>query len=249
MCTIVLAFDPDSDVPVLLAANRDERLDRLSTPPARTRVDGTWALAPTDQVKGGTWIGINAHRLVVAITNRARGPRDPERLSRGHLVRRALGCASPAEVRDWVTQLDGGQYNGFHLVVANANEAFVAIGNGETLDVRNLVPGRYAFTEQSFGESVHPREARLLEELAELGPLASSAELVPLLRIRGDAPFSGTWISVPELNYGTRSSTRIEVPRAAPLRLWHAEGPPPDTEWVDYSADAARLESASESRQ
>ena len=69
MCTLVVAWNVFSDVPVAVAANRDESLDRESNPPA---VVGKHPgiVAPTDREAGGTWIGYNEFGVFVAVTNR-----------------------------------------------------------------------------------------------------------------------------------------------------------------------------------
>ena len=64
MCTLALAFHADRRWPLVVAANRDERLGRpsedwaLRSPPGAQR-----HAAPRDAVAGGTWIGVGASGL------------------------------------------------------------------------------------------------------------------------------------------------------------------------------------------
>ena len=57
------------DAPVVVAANRDERLDRPAYPPHLLN-NSPRVIGPQDEKAGGTWIGYNEHRLLVGILNR-----------------------------------------------------------------------------------------------------------------------------------------------------------------------------------
>jgi len=82
MCTVAVHVGPQ----FLMIANRDEALDRPSSPPANRGE----IFAPRDEVAGGTWWGVNRRRMLCAITNRFGHARDPDRKSRGLLVLDAL---------------------------------------------------------------------------------------------------------------------------------------------------------------
>ena len=73
MCTLVLAAGVFPGASLVIVANRDELLDRPSSPPLR------WSegfVAPRDDLAGGTWLGINAAGVFVGITNRWLDRRD-----------------------------------------------------------------------------------------------------------------------------------------------------------------------------
>jgi len=72
VCTLVFAWQVFPDAPVVAAANRDEALDRPSTPPEVIE-DSPRIVAPRDEEAGGTWIGYNEAGVFVAITNRWNG--------------------------------------------------------------------------------------------------------------------------------------------------------------------------------
>lgn len=59
MCTVVISHDPDQDWPLLMAANRDERLDRPWLPPGRHWPDQPSVTGGQDQVAGGSWLTLN----------------------------------------------------------------------------------------------------------------------------------------------------------------------------------------------
>ena len=67
MCTLVVASHVLPDRSLVVVANRDEQLDRASSPPFRWK-EGFFA--PRDEVAGGTWLGVNDHGVFVGITNR-----------------------------------------------------------------------------------------------------------------------------------------------------------------------------------
>jgi len=130
VCTLVLAWQVFADTPVVVAANRDELLDRPSEPPA-VRDWETRAVAPLDSEAGGTWIGYNEYGVLVAITNRwTDGELGGDR-SRGLLVRDALGFESAEDaVRSVERDLDTRSYEGFNLVVADEAAAILLEWDG-----------------------------------------------------------------------------------------------------------------------
>jgi uncharacterized protein with NRDE domain len=90
MCLIVLAYRVHPRFPLIVAANRDEFLDR-PTESAHFWKDAPHILAGRDQRAGGTWLGITRTGRFAAITNyrdlRMVFPPGP---SRGLLVKEAL---------------------------------------------------------------------------------------------------------------------------------------------------------------
>jgi uncharacterized protein with NRDE domain len=89
MCLAALAIDQDRRFPLVLAANRDEFLER---PTARL---GWWAHEPgapeilggRDLHGGGTWLGLTAAGRLALVTNvRRPGARADDAPSRGAIV-------------------------------------------------------------------------------------------------------------------------------------------------------------------
>src|SRR5262245_38531884 len=146
MCTLVVAAQVVPDRPLVVVANRDEQLDRASSPPHRWR-EGFFA--PRDDVAGGTWLGVNDHGVFVGITNRFLGPRDASRATRGELVVRALGLDSAREIHDAMRTVDPARYNGFHLVYADEREVLATVSDGATLAQLAFGRGLHAITERS----------------------------------------------------------------------------------------------------
>jgi len=139
VCTLTLAWQVFPDAPVVVAANRDEQRDRPSTPPRRTEADPA-VVAPRDDRAGGTWIGYNEASLFVGITNRWVDGRAAER-SRGLLVADALRELDALSAARLVERaVDAHDYDGFNLVVADRNAAFLFEWDGH-LRVTQLDPG------------------------------------------------------------------------------------------------------------
>ena len=91
MCTVVLLKRSQHQWPVMMAANRDELLDRPWDPPAAWWPDRPGVVAGRDRLGGGTWMGLNRHRVMAVVLNR-RGSLGsaPDKLSRGDLPLMAL---------------------------------------------------------------------------------------------------------------------------------------------------------------
>ena len=87
MCTFIILRRPGHDWPVLIAANRDEMIDRAWLPPARHWADRPDVVGGLDELAGGTWLAANDTNVVAAVLNRegSLGPTSDKR-SRGELV-------------------------------------------------------------------------------------------------------------------------------------------------------------------
>lgn len=140
MCTLTLAWQVFAEAPVVVAANRDERLDRPADPPQRLEDDPA-VVAPRDVEAGGTWIGYNEDGLFAGITNRWTDADLAGERSRGLLVRDVLRKTDAEDaVRAVERAVDGTEYRGFNLVVADARAAFLLEWD-DRLRVRQFDPG------------------------------------------------------------------------------------------------------------
>ena len=229
MCTLAVAFDPDAAWPLVVAANRDEMLDRPSRPPFLW--PGTPPiLAPRDERAGGSWIGFNQAGLFVGITNRAGDilP-DPSRASRGALVIDALRASSAAAVSARLRALAPQHYNPFHLLYADARSAHLTWDDGAEIHHQDLSPGLHVVTERSFGGDDSGREA-LVRSLWPATP--DPQALHRLLSTHRPDALGSLCIHVPGFNYGTRSSAVILL-ASGKAKLWWTEGSPCTTPQVE----------------
>jgi len=244
MCTLIVASRIWEQTPLLIAANRDERRDRPARPPALDDSGPIPALAPRDQRAGGTWLGLNARGLFVGITNRFGARPDPDRRSRGLVVHEALAQPDAAAAAAAVAALDASSFNGFHLFLADPGQLFLVWSDGERLQWEEKGPGWHILTERSLDAAETRREPWLLEQLAgfdRAGPPDEQA-LQQLLASHGEPSFEGLCVHWPELDYGTRSSTLLRLGRRVEdARFLHADGPPCETEYQDYSETARQL--------
>jgi uncharacterized protein with NRDE domain len=131
MCTIVILNRPDHAWPILIAANRDERLDRPWLFPAAHWPDRPDIVAGQDELAGGSWLGINDSGVAVAVLNRegTLGPEASKR-SRGELVLDALEYADALDAAEAMANLDSRAYRPFNLVVADNRDAFLLTHRG-----------------------------------------------------------------------------------------------------------------------
>lgn len=229
MCTLAVAFQQDRRWPVLVAANRDERVGRAAEGWAlRAGRGGVRAAWPRDLVGGGTWIGLSASGLFAALTN-YHAPEtwypDPDRRSRGELVELALAAPDAEHAVAELARRPAEAWNPFHLVVADLRTAFLWWYDGVRSGLEPLAPGLHVITE-SDREGRGPRA----ELVRARWPLDGSVErLRDLLAVHTDAapePAAATCIHADPL-YGTRSSTVLRLaPDLAASELFVAEARP-----------------------
>jgi uncharacterized protein with NRDE domain len=239
MCTLVLAAHVFARHPLVVVANRDEQLDRASSPPAiSTAPTGIRYVAPRDDVAGGTWLGVNDAGVFVAITNRYLGPKDASRVSRGVLVADALALSSARAIHELMARVPASRHNGFHLVYADARDVLATASNGTHIAQLTLGRGLHAITERSFGGGDDARtRARIHASWYQLAPSSGALDLDRLSQLLTEHDdhdlLAATCIHVPGIRYGTRSGTAIALADdPAQSRMLWAEGPPCTTPFV-----------------
>lgn len=241
MCTLAIAWQTFPDVPVALAATRDEALDRPSEPPS-VRGDAVRYLAPRDADAGGTWIGFAESGLVAAVTNRwLDDDRESDR-SRGLLVADCLEAGSAEAALERVeADLDERAYDGFNLLLADAAAAFLLSYDG-TASVVRLDPGTHVVGNVGGvvnGVSAFVVPGRRRERARERVDSAErvAAAVVPEPGESGDAWLDRASAVLADHAYGaclhgdafgTRSFTRIQTGPDPSMEF--ADGPPCRTE-------------------
>jgi uncharacterized protein with NRDE domain len=120
MCLIAFAIGVSERWPLMIAANRDEFLDRPTLPLARWQTpSGQEVLSGRDLRAGGTWMGITPGGRIAFLTN-VRGARaDAGARSRGELVTRWLESRDDAAGFVAALEDDGADYAGFNLVLGD----------------------------------------------------------------------------------------------------------------------------------
>jgi hypothetical protein len=158
MCTVLLRFAPGRAWPLLLAAVRDEFVDRAWDPPGRYWGDGL--LGGRDRVAGGTWLAVDpAGPGVAAVLNGVRLPPPVEgvRPTRGTLPLDALRGRPP----------HAAGHDGFHLVRATPSEVRVWSWDGAELASASLAPGDHIIVNRGIGLTDEPVVAHFLPLLHE----------------------------------------------------------------------------------
>ncbi|MFO0598481.1 MAG: NRDE family protein [Myxococcaceae bacterium] len=237
MCTLIIGFQQHPSTPFWVAANRDELRARPALPPRWWA--GEQFLAPVDVQGGGSWLGLTRRGLFVGVTNRFPSERFPDRQSRGQLVIDALRAPSAEALRERLEGLSATRYNTFHLLYADAANAFVTWSDGGAIHHERLERGTHVVTERSLGGDDHGRTALIEAALPSLARdergLPTPAALQQLLgRAEPADPARGVCVDLPEFGYGSRSSLVTFVgAELAATTWWWAEGRPDQTPFVE----------------
>ncbi len=206
MCVVALALNQSPDWPIILVGNRDEYHARASAP-LRLWDDGSGIVAGRDLVGGGTWLGVApAQQRMVVVTN-ARGERgpDPDKVSRGVLVRDLL-TASGTYADPAAAQLEA--FNGFNLLVLDGGAARL-LTNRPDAAIRPLGPSVHAVANQVAGRPC-ARSQRLAAVVQDwLVAEAAPDRLLDALRDESPAP-----LFLNDAIYGTRCSTLVTIDRS-----------------------------------
>src|SRR5258708_19591118 len=126
MCTLAIYFQTMRDYPVVLAANRDEFLDRPADDPT-TLCESPHVIGGKDLRAGGTWLGISEHGIVAGLLNRrAENGADPRARSRGLLCLDALRFRNPAEAASSLRPHPRSSYNPFNLLLLSPQHPLLA---------------------------------------------------------------------------------------------------------------------------
>jgi hypothetical protein len=229
VCTVVLLIRPDHAWPLVLAANRDERVDRLWDPPAAHWPGQPGVIAGRDRTGGGTWMGVNRHGVTAAVLNRqgSLGPAAGKR-SRGELPLIALEHGSASAAAAAITAIDAGGWRSFNLVLADRDGTVFVRGLGHGSPQRMaLAPGLHMVTAHDPDDPDSPRVARHLArfEAAEPPTPDNRRAWQAILSDRSGPP--GEQINVfPRAGFGTVCSSLLMLPRQG-LPVWRfAAGPP-----------------------
>jgi uncharacterized protein with NRDE domain len=175
VCTLAIFFKEFDGCPLLVAANRDERYDRPSLPPALLAGEPK-IVAGKDLTGGGTWLGVNQHGLVVGILNRRidePAKAQPQLRSRGLLCLDLLRLRTGREAADFL-RCHKERYNPFTVVYVDPESGGVAFNTAAEIQLRSLAPGLHVFSsaaEMESGSGKADRAFRLFRaRAAEIAP-------------------------------------------------------------------------------
>ena len=248
MCTLVVATRVWDSAPLVVAANRDEQLDRPAAAPYRwARGDDPEIFAPRDLRAGGTWLGVRGAKLFVGITNRFTGAANvPGPRSRGELVLDALAAGEVEAAARHIAALDPSQHAPFHLIIADREQAQLVWNDGATHHHERLDPGIHVLSERSRGAAPTQRDGLIRRRLVQrFGERLDGAEpdrgtWRTLMSEHADPTFEGPCVHSDDRGYGTRCSTLVRMrPDPDGIEFFHADGRPCVTPYADLSDMAA----------
>jgi transport and Golgi organization protein 2 len=237
MCLLALFCRVVEDAPLVAGANREEVYRRGGSPPRPHAGPCRW-VGGVDPAAGGTWLGVNEHCVLAAVTNRRKDAPPARPRSRGLLVRDLLGCPSAAAaVERAVRELGANRYNGCNVICADGRDA-VVVQAGDWLRVRPLPPGLHILTNGDVNDERDPRGAFVAHLLGREGyRYRTSADCVEVLRqVCGRREPGEPPVCLRGEDRGTTSSTIVALrPALAESVYLHAQGPPDETPYKDYS--------------
>lgn len=225
MCLLFLSYKESQEYPLIIAANRDEFLDR-PTASLDFWDEEQKILAGKDLQGGGTWLGVASDLRFGAITNY----RDGRRLakngpSRGEIILQFLEDRKNAkEFMDELASVSS-QYDGFNLILGNPDGLYYHSNQQE--GVKELSPGFYGLSNHLL-DTPWPKIRKGKSMLSSLMTGVQEVDrnsIFEALRdtrsaMDADLPDTGVGIMWERLlssifinspNYGTRSSAIITV--------------------------------------
>lgn len=227
MCLISFAWQPHTDCPLIMVANRDE-FHRRAALPAHFWEEHPHMLAGKDLEAGGSWLGISRSGRFAALTNYRQIPAPYQgQLSRGMLVSAYLqGETSPENYLQQVAA-NAALYDGFNLIVGDLNQCWY-FSNRSNAAPSELASGVYGLSNHLLNTpwpKVRLARENLIQRLRQSDiSLASLAGCLDSTRPapREELPDTGigpAWehmlsaarIISPE--YGTRANTRLMLGR------------------------------------
>lgn len=216
MCLIVLAYRVHPRYPLIVAANRDEFLDRPALP-AHFWTDAPHILAGRDLKAGGTWLGITSAGRFAALTNyRDLRVTAVSGRSRGALVRSALDGD--------LSEVDGRAFDGFNLLHGEV-DALRYSNNIDGTDVA-LTPGIHGLSNhlldtpwpkvvrarECFSEAIKAEEPPMEDLFALLSdPTRAPDHTLPDTGLDLERERALSSVLIATEGYGTRCSTVVMI--------------------------------------
>lgn len=238
MCVLAIQYKTAKDASILLAQNREERFDRPAQGP-RIQSGRPRVVCGIDRKAGGTWLGVNQHRLVVAVANRPKTTVPAESRSRGILCRELLACQTAKEAAERaVRELRSGCYAGANYVCVDARWGAVVYGGDQTKIVE-LTPGLHLLTNGDLDDPRDQRQefARRLLTLQRLDSAVAFLAVASRTFSRKANSDGRRGLIVSRNDYGTVSSTLLALPKKTQNAVYqYAPGPPSEHAYDDMSA-------------
>jgi uncharacterized protein with NRDE domain len=255
VCLLVVCSRVVSGFPLVVAANRDERLDRPATAIAVLRQREPRILGGRDELAGGTWLAVNEHGVVAGLTNRPSAlGRDPTRRSRGELplLLASAGSADQAAAA-FAAEVRPSEYNSAWMLVGDRRSLhYIELDGTDHLVQRALDPGIHILENLAIDapSSKVDRARELLGDPSQLSAAGLRDRLAAVLAdhqvvvddppkrdMGGESRPPRRPACVHGDSFGTRSSMIVLVPEEEkPSSLFVADGRPCEAPFVDETA-------------
>lgn len=255
VCLLVVLSRTHPDFPLVVAANRDELLDRPAVPMAVLRDRDPRTLGGRDELAGGTWLAVNETGVVAGLTNRPMPDgRDLTKRSRGELPLYLTQRATAAAAADAATALRTDEYNPCWLLVGDRDALFAVDMTGDdTPVVTDLAPGIHILENRSLAAPT-PKTAHVRRLLDGIEDAPADALVARLRAVVSDHQIPDGWqeavgtddkgrevpagVGAPCVHtekFGTRWSGIVTVPATDEERptVLYADGSPCTTDYVD----------------
>jgi len=236
MCLLAFYFRAIDNVPLVVGANREETYARGGTPPQHIKAGSCSAVAGIDPAAGGTWLGVNQHGVLVAVTNRPKSRLPATPRSRGLLSRELLACTDAKAAADLAArELGRDRYAGCNMVCGDQENVFV-LHAGDWMRVRPLPPGLHVLTSHDVDDGSDPRLGHAIWWLSRRNPANADACVQALKELCGQPGNGDPPICVRTKQGGTVSSSVILLTASLSQSVYlHAQGPPDRTPYEDFS--------------
>lgn len=243
MCLLIVLSRTDPDHPLVVAANRDERLDRPATAATVLAEHSPRVIGGRDLLAGGTWLAVNEHGVVAGLTNRpSPNGRDPSKRSRGELpLALADHRDASSAVEDFVTRFHPADYNSAWLLVGDRESLwYLELGEEAAPAAEPLGPGLHVMGNGPL-HGASPKVDHVQDRIAGIEGDRAQAVLDRLTAALADHTIpesvgsrsDGTerpkqlgCACVHTESFGTRSAALVQVPAQVRPRMWVADGPP-----------------------
>lgn len=235
MCLLALFFRVVEDAAVVAGANREEYYRRGGEPP-RLLEGSVRSVAGVDPVACGTWFGVNANRVLVAVTNRSKLETPPPPRSRGLLVRELLACPSAAAaIEHAIHSLEKHPYAGANFLCVDDSRA-VVIHAGDWLRVRPLPPGIHVLANSDVNDPHDWRVQHALDWLNQRSYAVAGHCVQALRQLCAQHLPDNPPMCFREAERGTVSSSIVALRGTLRQSTYlHAQGPPCETAYADCS--------------
>jgi uncharacterized protein with NRDE domain len=267
VCLLIALFKVVPSVPLIVAANRDERYARPAVAITTLREADPRVLGGQDQVAGGTWLAVNEYGVVAGLTNLP-SPQggDPSKRSRGELPVALAAHQDAAAAVAWIlATVDPSDYNPCWLMVGDRESlSYVDLTGGSRPTARELPAGTYVLDNAPLlppsAKAAHVAGLLTAARAAGDGDGDVTGALAAVLRDHSPVPGPNPPGPGPESpsaarlslrkalsaacvhidGYGTRSAMIITVGAAGPPSVQVADGPSCQAPLLDVGERWAR---------